>query len=417
MPRSRQLPPRVEARPLSASGPKITRSRRYLIQGLCVSMPERYSDMGPGADEQLSLGLFSPRSGHDNRVVPFATAFLALTEVKGLGMKALRSLVLRYGDELGRVFSAADEETAVAVAGGRPSGDSYTLARAISGDVDRLLEVGESTRNALNAESIALLAPSQLPHRILEIRDGPRWLFVQGDPALVQHAPHVAVVGTRGATSQGLAATMATIRTLAAYPVSVVSGLAEGIDAAAHEAALRYGLPNIAVLGHGINLTFPAATAEVRRRIVSSGGAVVTEYPPNEHYRKQYFVQRNRIQAGLADLVIAVEGSSDGGTAHTIRFSTKYGRRMVGYEWAGAGDLPELIRSQANGVVLQIFSAGGRRALDGIVREAAERSNRSTTSLSLVERYLREEVGLRQVREEDLHAFRKFLDKLTEKPY
>jgi DNA protecting protein DprA len=384
---------------------------------MSVSTPERYSDADPGVDEQLSLGLFSPRLDHDNRAVPFVTAFLALAEVRGLGMKALRSLVLRYGDELGRVFSSADEETADALAAGKPTSDSYALAKAISKDADRLLEVGESTRNALKAESITLLSPSQVPRRILEIRDGPRWLFVQGDVGLIQHSPQIAVVGTRSATSLGLAATMATVRTLAAYPVSVVSGLAEGIDAAAHDAALRYGLPNIAVLGHGINLTFPAATAEVRRKIVSSGGAVVTEYPPNEHYRKQYFVQRNRIQAGLADLVIAVEGSSDGGTAHTIRFSAKYGRNIVGYEWAGADDLPELIRSQATGIVLQIFSEAGRRELDGIVRATVERANKSSSSLSLVERYLREEVRLRQPRSEDLDAIRRLLDELTEKPH
>ncbi|BBX60517.1 hypothetical protein TM48_04624 [Mycobacterium shottsii] len=233
-------------------------------------------------------------------------------------MKGLHSFVLRYGDELGAVFESTEEEISQAHAGGKPSSNSYAIAREIKRDAGRLVESGALKRITLKAESVSLLGPSELPSKLLEMRDGPRWLFVQGDAALIEHSPHIAVIGTRNATPSGLAATLATIRTVAAYPVSIVSGLAEGIDAAAHDAALRYGLRNIAILGHGIDLTFPAATAEIRRRIISNGGAVVTEYPPTEHYRKQYFVQRNRIQAGLADLVIAAEGNSRGGTAHTI---------------------------------------------------------------------------------------------------
>lgn len=415
-----RLRPRVRACPRSPTGRLNPYVSQLEIPGMSVSTPERHTGADSGVDEQLSFGLFPPRSDHPPSdrppsMVPFDTAFLALTDVKGLGMKGLRSLVLRYGDKLGSIFSSTPDEIAGALAGGKPDNNSHALADVVSKDVERLVEVGESTRNALKTESVTLLAPSQLPRKILEIRDGPRWLFVQGDAALIRYSPQVAVVGTRNATPLGLAATLATVRTLAAYPVSVVSGLAEGIDAAAHDAALRYGLPNIAVLGHGINLTFPAATAEIRRRIVGSGGAVITEYPPNEHYRKQYFVQRNRIQAGLADLVIAVEGSSNGGTAHTIRFSQKYDRKVVGFEWEGADDLAKLIGSQSNSDVLQIFSEAGRRELDGIVREMVERAAKSAFSLSLVDRYLREEVRLRRVRREDIDTIRRILDQLMEK--
>lgn len=86
----------------------------------------------------------------------------------------------------------------------------------------------------------------------------------------------------------------------------------------------------------------------------------------------------------------------------------------MGYDWDGVDDLPQLIRSQANGLVLQIFSAAGRRDLDSIVRATVERTGKLASSLSLVERYLREEARFRQVRSEDLDAIRRLLDELTE---
>jgi predicted Rossmann fold nucleotide-binding protein DprA/Smf involved in DNA uptake len=86
-----------------------------------------------------------------------------------------------------------------------------------------------------------LLGPSQLPPRLAALGDGPLWLFVEGEVRALVDGPHIAVVGTRDATRDGVRATEAAVRTLAAYPITLVSGLANGIDATAHMAALRDG--------------------------------------------------------------------------------------------------------------------------------------------------------------------------------
>ena len=97
-----------------------------------------------------------------------------------------------------------------------------------------------------------------------------------------------------------------------------------------HRTSVSEGVRNLAFLGHGINIVFPQETAQTRDRILKAGGAVATEYLPNEHYQKRYFVERNRLQAGLADFVIPVEAHPTGGTAHTVRFARQLGKPVIG---------------------------------------------------------------------------------------
>lgn len=171
---------------------------------------------------------------------------------------------------------------------------------------------------------------------------------------------------------------------------------------------------NVAFLGHGTHLVFPAETAETRARIVHAGGAVASEYMPAEHYRKAQFVQRNRLQAGLADLVVGAEGERAGGTAHTVRFAAAYCRPIVGFAWPGAGDLTALVQAEPTGRLIDIFAPAGRRTFDALCRRLADSYGHPTSGLTLVERQLTREAQLRALPREDLERLRRRIDALLD---
>jgi len=176
------------------------------------------------------------------------------------------------------------------------------------------------------------------------------WLFVEGDPAALNSPPLVAIVGTREASKEGIDTARHLAWLVLEAGLGIVSGLAEGIDREAHDVAARHGARQVAVLGTGIEVMFPASHAELRRRIVESGGVVVTEYLPRERYGKANFVQRNRIQAALASAVCPVEAKVQSGTAHTIRFARAYERPLFG---ARRGQ-----PNPANDVLAELAAAG-----------------------------------------------------------
>lgn len=165
------------------------------------------------------------------------------------------------------------------------------------------------------------------PPLLRRISSPPLALFVDGDPTLLWH-PGVAVVGSRSPTSGGRDNARAFARSFAAAGTSVVSGLAAGIDAAAHQAALsvEQGL-TIAVLGTGPDLAYPFAHADLRDRIAARG-AVVSEHPPGTLAKPAHFPSRNRIIGGLALGTLVVEASEKSGALITARQTADNGREV-----------------------------------------------------------------------------------------
>lgn len=344
--------------------------------------------------------------------LPFDRALLSLAAVEGLGHKGLRALAAYLGDQLGAVWAMSPSQIRSVLSAGRvPAAER--IAHEIHGLRAALLSKGRDALDALTHDGTHVISPSRIPDSLSTLSDRPWWLFVQGDSATLYDGPHIAVVGTRNPTPHGIKAAEIVVRTMAAYPVVLVSGLANGIDAAAHKTALRDGIRNIAFLGHGIDLTFPAETAELRSRILEDDGAVVTEYLPAEHYRKHYFVQRNRLQAAISRLVIAVEGTANGGTAHTVKFASAYGRHVLGVRWLGAGDLYQLVSHQPLSTILDVFDARGRQDLDMRIRGLAEAEGKDTFALRLVEHLLLREASVRGLRAEDLQKLRCTIDELA----
>ena len=168
---------------------------------------------------------------------------------------------------------------------------------------------------------------SDYPPLLRQIGSPPLALFVDGDPSLLWHAG-VAVVGSRSPTAGGRDNAAAFARALAASGTAVISGMAAGIDAAAHEAALAVdGGVTIAVLGTGPDLAYPPQHADLRERIAQRG-AVVSEHPPGTPAKPSHFPSRNRILAGLALGTLVVEATERSGALITARQAGDSGREV-----------------------------------------------------------------------------------------
>lgn len=166
------------------------------------------------------------------------------------------------------------------------------------------------------------------PQRLLQCDDAPLMLYMLGDCDLNSRRV-ISVVGTRHATAYGNDFTSRFVEELAALlpekPV-IVSGLAYGIDIAAHRAALKAGLPTVAVLAHGLSTIYPPAHRPTAVEMLRSGGALLTDYPSSAAIHKGNFLARNRIVAGLADALIVAESAEKGGALVTARLAAGYNR-------------------------------------------------------------------------------------------
>lgn len=170
---------------------------------------------------------------------------------------------------------------------------------------------------------------SVYPTRMLNFDDAPVLLYKLGDADL--NARHViSIVGTRHATPYGIEATNRIVRELSERldDLVIVSGLAYGIDVAAHKAALDCGVPTVAVSAVPLNTVYPADHRGVAVRIVREGGAIITEYPTLSDVHKSNFLERNRIIAAMADATIVVESDAKGGSLATARMASDYNREV-----------------------------------------------------------------------------------------
>lgn len=176
---------------------------------------------------------------------------------------------------------------------------------------------------------ILTLADSTYPQSLLTISDPPILLYVTGEPSYL-NGPALAVVGARSATLGGQENARAFSRHLAAHGWRVISGLALGIDAAAHEGALDAGpkgAGTVAVMGTGIDRIYPASHRDLAHRIAANG-ALVSEFPLGTGARPHHFPQRNRLVAGLARGVLVVEAAKQSGSLITARLAGENGREV-----------------------------------------------------------------------------------------
>jgi DNA processing protein len=165
------------------------------------------------------------------------------------------------------------------------------------------------------------------PSLLREIHSPPAFLYVKGDFSALSGRT-VAVVGTRKASEYGRQVTDKLVGELQAAGITIVSGLAAGIDTMAHWAALRNSLPTVAVFGCGLDVVFPSSNRKLSEEIVARGGALVSEYPLGMAPTQYTFPQRNRIVAGLCHGLLVVEGDLKSGALITARLALEEGRTV-----------------------------------------------------------------------------------------
>ena len=166
---------------------------------------------------------------------------------------------------------------------------------------------------------------AEYPAVLETIEDPPECLWVRGE---MTSGPSVAVVGTRRATRYGLELARQMGGAVARAGWTVVSGLARGVDGAAHRGTLDAGGKGVAVLGSGIDVWYPPEHAGLGEELVAGGGAVISEYPPGTRPDAWRFPRRNRIISGLSRVVVVVEAADKGGALITARLAAEQGREV-----------------------------------------------------------------------------------------
>jgi len=231
----------------------------------------------------------------------------------------------RHERRLGQLLALGEDELLGAVAGKRRQWVVHALETSA--------DPSEARAHVAEAGLVAVCRHrDSYPRKLLEMADAPAVLHLNGDLAALpqEGVPTVAIVGARRATPYGLEVARALGRGLAAAGLPVVSGMALGIDGAAHAGALEVGGPTVAVLAGGADVAYPSSKAALHRRIVATPGCcVVSEMPPGFRPFKWGFPARNRIIAGLADATIVVEAAERSGSLITAEMAQDLGRPVA----------------------------------------------------------------------------------------
>ena len=238
-------------------------------------------------------------------------ARLRLARTEGVGPLTWRRLMQRFG-------SAEAELSALpGIAARRGSQFSIPPEADIAREMEDVARMGGQ---------FLFLNDEDYPPLLALLHDAPMVLAVVGDPGLL-HRSAVAIVGARNASAGGRRIAEDMAEELAAQGIAVVSGLARGIDTAAHQGALRKGA-TIAVLPGGLDIAYPPENAALQSRIAEEGGVVVAEHAPGTAPLARHFPKRNRIVAGLALGVVVIEAAERSGTLITARLALEAGREI-----------------------------------------------------------------------------------------
>ncbi len=244
-------------------------------------------------------------------------AWLRLTLTPGVSAGNQRQLLAAFG--LPENIYAAGHSALAAVVGSPVA--RTVLEHDAGAAIDAALAWADEPGN-----HIITLGDPLYPATLLEIPDPPVLLYVKGDPTLLSR-PSIAVVGARSATPQGEANAEAFATVLSQRGLGIVSGLALGIDAAAHRGGLAGPGGTVAVIGTGADRIYPARNATLARRIAEAG-AIVSEYPLGTAPLAHNFPRRNRLIAGLAKGVLVVEAALKSGSLITAKLATDCGREV-----------------------------------------------------------------------------------------
>lgn len=244
--------------------------------------------------------------------------WLRLQQTPGVGAETARKLLAAFGlptnifqTDFSALRKVVSEKVALAL--------TQSVSEVIAAQIERTgLWLTE------NGNQLLCLADTDYPSALLNIPDPPLLLYIKGRAALLT-APTIAVVGSRNATVQGISHAENFSETLSQAGLTISSGLAAGIDAAAHQGGMRGSGSTVAVIGTGIDIVYPARNRALAHLIAESG-CIVSEYPLGVPAIAANFPRRNRIISGLARGVLVVEAAAQSGSLITARMAAEQGR-------------------------------------------------------------------------------------------
>uniref|UniRef100_UPI0030DB5D59 DNA-processing protein DprA n=1 Tax=Pseudomonas sp. EL_65y_Pfl2_R95 TaxID=3088698 RepID=UPI0030DB5D59 len=259
-----------------------------------------------------------------------------------LGPKRLQKLLSAFGTASSALSAPASSWRALGLPAACSDARRSSTVREQASSTLRWLE--QSDNHLLMWDS------DQYPALLAELSDAPPLLFVRGNPGLLE-LPQLAMVGSRRASTPGLDTALRFAKSLAAGGFVITSGLALGIDGAAHQGALDAQGKTIAVMGTGLERMYPARHRTLAADIVASGGALVSELPLTSPAHASHFPRRNRIISGLSLGVLVVEASPSSGSLITARLAAEQGREVYAIPGSihhpGARGCHQLIRDGA----------------------------------------------------------------------
>ena len=269
-----------------------------------------------GASRQAFAGIIVATPAPDSVMDRLTRAWLVLAHAH-LRVAELEALLSKFGDVESIVArgrsdlkdAGLSDEKSSAIA----SPDEESLSRALKW-LDH------------DSHHLVTFGHDDYPELLTQISGQPLLLYVNGDIEAL-HLPSLAIIGSRNPTRGGLRNSVEFARYLARQGFSIVSGLAEGIDTAAHRGALDIGGKTVAFLGHGIDRVYPAANRELAHA-VSVAGALVTEYPLGARPLPWHFPERNRLISGMSLGTLVVEAARRSGSLITARLAAEQGREV-----------------------------------------------------------------------------------------
>lgn len=247
---------------------------------------------------------------------------IGLTLIKGVGHIHAKNLLDHFGSPEA-VFKARRKHLMEVSGIGSAISGLIVESNALAGAAQQLSFIEK------HGIKVLFYTDQDYPQRLKQCNDAPVLLYYKGKADL-NHSRIISVVGTRRATHYGRLLCQQLAETLAPYDVVIISGLAYGIDVAAHKESLQQNIPTVGVMAHGLDRIYPAAHKPLAQKMVVNGG-LLTEFLPGTVPDKENFPKRNRIIAGLADATVVVEATAKGGALITADIANSYNRDVYAF--------------------------------------------------------------------------------------